>query len=106
MNAARHEAIERLRQTHSEMLPLFDSSPALLAKPYATGKWTFRQVLIHLSDTETVLLDRLRRLASEPNPTLMAFDQDLWAAGLFYDKRDLALARLQFDVARKSVLEL
>src|SRR5205823_7599552 len=63
-------------------------------------------ILVHLSDTETVLLDRLRRLAAEKKPILMAFDENDWAAALFYKRRDLSLAGEQFEVARRSIIEL
>lgn len=106
MQAARIAALESLDTARVETLRFFDAPAAQLDVSYAPGKWTLREILIHLSDAETVLLDRLRRLASEPNPALMAFDQDLWAASLFYKRRDLSLARAQFDTARKSVLEL
>ena len=36
----------------------------------------------------------------------MAFDENLWAGALFYKKRDLNLARQQFEAARRSVIEL
>jgi hypothetical protein len=65
-----------------------------------------QQILVHLSDSETVLLDRLRRLLSEKQPLLLAFDQDRWAKELFYPKRSLELARSQYIIARLCVIEL
>lgn len=104
--ALRDAAINDLLKTLHETVALFDQPEDVMKRSYAPGKWTLRQMLIHISDAETVLLDRLRRLASENNPTLVAFDQDLWVTGLQYDQRDLALARTQFEIARRSVIEL
>lgn len=102
----RKAVIAELKKTLRETLRYFAQPRGALNSSYAPGKWTMHEILVHLSDTETVLLDRLRRLAAEPNPTLMAFDQDRWAGGLFYKSRDLKVARQQFEAARRSALEL
>jgi uncharacterized damage-inducible protein DinB len=45
----------------------------------APGKWSVRQVLIHLADTELVFAFRLRQTVAEHNHTIQPFDQDRWA---------------------------
>ena len=56
---------------------------------YATapGKWSIRQIIAHLADTETVFAHRMRQVIAEDNPTIVAFDQDAWARNLHYDQR-------------------
>lgn len=103
---AREAIIQELLSTLHETVALFDQREPVLSRAYAPGKWNLRQILIHLSDAETVLLDRLRRCASDTKPLLVAFDQDLWESNLNYAQRDLALARQQFEIARRNVLEL
>ena len=102
----RDAIVQQLLDTLHGTLPYFDQPDAVLNRSYAPGKWTMREVLVHLSDTETVHLDRLRRLAAENNPALMAFDENLWTKALFYSSRDLQLAKQQFEVARRNVIEL
>jgi len=51
------------------------------------GKWTIRQIMAHVADSELVGAQRLRAVIAEENPTLMAFDQDLWAKNLDYARR-------------------
>ena len=104
--AARETIIKDLISTLHDTLRFFDESVAVLNKNYAPGKWSMREILIHLSDCETVHLDRLRRLAAENNPMLMAFDQDRWASALLYQRRDLSLARAQYEAGRRQVMEL
>jgi uncharacterized damage-inducible protein DinB len=53
-------------------------SPALDHSP-ARGKWSIRQILIHLADTEVVFAFRLRQTVAEPHHTVQPFDQDRWA---------------------------
>ena len=103
---SREAIIQNLKDTMHETLRFYDMPAPLMKKSYGAGKWTLRQLLVHLSDAETVLLDRLRRLASEKKPVLMAFDENDWAKGLFYKQRDLNLARQQFETARRNIIEL
>jgi hypothetical protein len=51
------------------------------------GKWSIRQIMAHLADSELVGAQRLRAVIAEENPTLMAFDQDAWAKNLDYARK-------------------
>jgi hypothetical protein len=53
----------------------------------APGKWSIRQIVAHLADTELVFAQRFRQVIAEDNPTLIAFDQDAWARNLEYSRR-------------------
>src|ERR1700682_2400037 len=53
----------------------------------APGKWSIRQIIAHLADAEMVGAHRFRQVVAEENPTLIAFDQDAWAANLDYARR-------------------
>jgi hypothetical protein len=47
---------------------------------YADGKWTVKEVVGHIADTERVFSYRLLRIArADPNP-LAGFDENAWAA--------------------------
>src|SRR5262249_4771344 len=45
---------------------------------YATGKWTARQILTHLAETELALGYRVRMALSTPGYVAQSFDQDAW----------------------------
>lgn len=49
--------------------------------------WSLRKIIAHLADSEIVAGWRFRRLIADPEPTLEAFDEKLWAANLGYDRR-------------------
>ncbi|MBI3831417.1 MAG: DinB family protein [Planctomycetes bacterium] len=106
MGAQREAKVQKLKSDLKEVLGFFDQPEAVQNRAYAPGKWTMRELLIHLSDSETVILDRLRRLAAEDKPVLQAFDQDKWAAKLFYKSRDMKLAKQQYQAARETAIEL
>lgn len=102
----RQQAVSELQATRDALLPWFAVTGPELTRSYAPGKWTVHELLVHLADAESVLLDRVRRLASEEKPLLWAFDQDAWVAKLNYRNRDLARAGRLFAAARESILEL
>jgi hypothetical protein len=53
----------------------------------APGKWSIRQTIAHLADSELVGAHRMRQVIAEDNPTLIAFDQDAWTRNLDYARR-------------------
>jgi hypothetical protein len=82
-----------------ELLERFRRGPELLAVVMtgvygeeedfapAPGKWSARLIMAHLADAEVVCAHRCRQIAAEDNPTLIAFDQELWARNLNYSGR-------------------
>ena len=56
---------------------------------YAPGKWTARQILVHLAQTELALTTRVRYGASQIGYVAQPFDQDAW---LSLDQADGATA--------------
>jgi hypothetical protein len=53
----------------------------------APGKWSIRQLMAHLADSEVVCAHRMRQILAEDHPTLIAFDQDAWTRNLDYARR-------------------
>lgn len=88
------------------LAPAFAADPAALARPYAPGKWTGRQMLAHLVDTEAVINERLRRFAAEAQPLVLPFDPDRWTAAFPADRRDLAALQRRFVAAREDSVHL
>jgi DNA-binding winged helix-turn-helix (wHTH) protein len=55
-------------------------SPAQFERTYAPGKWTARQILIHLAQTEMGLGSRARMALTIAPYVAQPFDQDRWVA--------------------------
>src|SRR5579859_4524616 len=53
--------------------------PARIAQPIAPGKWSPREIFIHLADCELAFGFRYRQTLAEDNHTVQPFDQDKWA---------------------------
>ncbi len=49
-------------------------------RTYAPGKWTARQILTHLAQTELALGARARMALTVPNYVAQPFEQDAWVA--------------------------
>lgn len=70
-----------LESTASHLSGLMDglSVERFVRRP-APEKWSAREILCHLADTEMVFACRLRQTAAEAHHVIQTFDQDRWAA--------------------------
>jgi hypothetical protein len=98
------EIITRLESTRERTLPYFELNDEKLGRTYAADKWSIRVILHHITDTETVLYDRVRRVLSEPGQVQWAFNQDAWVKGLNYSELPLELSRNMYSAVRACVI--
>jgi hypothetical protein len=71
----------------------------------APGKWTPRQIVHHLADSEMTGAVRFRLLLATEHPAINAYDQDAFAARLHYERPHEASLEM-FRAARASTSEL
>jgi hypothetical protein len=74
------------------------------ARP-APDKWTAREIVHHLADSEMTSAIRLRRLIAEDRPVIVAYDQEEYARRLHYN-RPIAPSMRAFAAARETTAEL
>jgi hypothetical protein len=74
------------------------------ARP-APGKWTAREIVHHLADSEMRAALRVRDLVVADRPTIAGYDQDAFARRLHYD-RPIAASLAAFRAARDVTGEL
>jgi hypothetical protein len=73
------EPVETMRDSVGRIRTLVGGwSPAQFERSYAPGKWTARQILIHLAQSEIALGNRARMALSTPGYVAQPFDQDQW----------------------------
>ncbi len=70
------------------------------------GKWSIRQIVAHLADSEIVTAHRFRAVLAQENPTLTAYDQEAWARNLDYARRKPAASLETFRRTRAENYEL
>jgi len=71
----------------------------------APAKWSAREVVHHLADSEMTAAVRLRLLLATDDPQIVGFDQDEFARRLHYD-RPIEASLEAFKAARRTTAEL
>lgn len=71
----------------------------------APGKWSARQIVHHLADSEMTSAVRLRLLVAEEHAAIRPYDEKAFATRLHYD-RPIAHSLLAFEAVRLSTGEL
>ena len=80
-----HDPVMVLLQTPAALQRFLDTVPAhIVVSPEAPDKWSIREVVQHLADSELVGGFRLRMVLAHDRPPLTGYDQDLWASRLRY----------------------
>lgn len=73
---------------------------------YAPGKWTLKEVIGHLVDTERVFSCRALRFARGDAQPLPGFEQDPWVAAAGFNSRSIASLAAELDAVRSATLRL
>ena len=71
----------------------------------APGKWSAREIVHHLADSEMTAAVRLRLLVAVDRPQIVGFDQDDFARRLHYD-RPIEASLDAFKTARRATAEI
>jgi hypothetical protein len=101
------DLLERFRRG-AELLAVATTGaagPELDFKP-GPEKWSVRQIVCHLADSEASGVVRLRQVIAEENPTLQGVDQNAWAERLDYGRRKISHALETFRRLRAENYEL
>lgn len=69
---------------------------------YAPGKWTIKEVMVHLIDTERVFVYRAMRIARGDTTEMPGFDQDLFIKNANANARPIGTLISEFMVTRQA----
>ncbi|KMQ62205.1 DNA damage-inducible protein DinB [Chryseobacterium sp. BLS98] len=95
--------IEELKKSGENTIALYSElteGQSLFA--YAEGKWTLKELLLHLSDAERVFQYRVLVFARGDKAALPGFDEEDYAAHSFANKRTLESLLEEYKTVRKS----
>jgi hypothetical protein len=83
----RRRLIARYRDGYRAVAEALDgiTHDELDARPGA-GRWTAREIVHHLADSEMTAAIRLRLLIAQDRPAIQGYDQDEFARKLYYDR--------------------
>jgi len=95
------EILTNLRHIHHETQELVANlSEEKGDYRYADGKWTIKEVLMHLIDTEQVMAYRALRVARNDKTPLPGFDQNLFAESIDVSDRTLKGLAEEYAITR------
>lgn len=72
---------------------------------YAPGKWTIKEVVGHLMDTERVMSYRALWFARAPGAELPGFDENAWTPAGNFGSRTLGDLLEEFEVVRAATIQ-
>ncbi len=73
---------------------------------YAEGKWTIKEILVHLIDDERIYTYRALRFARHDETDLPGFDQDHYARYSNANERSITSILDEYEAVRKATLQL
>ena len=102
----RRQLVQQYREGYAAVVAALEgATDAELDRRPGPGKWTAREIVHHLADSEMTSAIRLRRLIAEDNPVIVGYDQEEFARRLKYD-RPIAASLAAFKAARETTAEI
>ena len=97
------DIISALKTNHQAILDFIEDIPRQkLNYFYDDGKWTVKQVINHIIDTERILSYRALRFARGDNQKVLSFDENLYAANANLSNTNIQILADEFDSVRLS----
>ncbi|MFI5309910.1 MAG: DinB family protein [Gemmatimonadales bacterium] len=93
-------------QLHETLALLTGVAESRAERAYGPGKWTLKEVLLHMGDTERVFAYRLLRIARGDATPLPGFEQDEWVPHSCANRRTMASLLLELATIRSATLQL
>ncbi len=98
-----NDIITALKTNHQTVLDFIEDIPRQkLNYFYDEGKWTVKQVINHIIDTERILSYRALRFSRGDNQKVLAFDENLYAANANLTNTNAQMLADEFDSVRLS----
>ena len=102
----RRRLIEKYKEGYAQVVDaLSGASEAELDARPAPNKWSPREIVHHLADSEMTSAIRLRRLIAEEKPVIQGYDQEEFARRLYYD-RPIEASLEALRAARRTTAEI
>ena len=106
-NAADKDIVEGLNQNLDSVISFYSAIPDNKHDfAYAEGKWTVKDILLHIIDTERIFTYRAMRIARKDLTPLMGFEQDDYVANVNTEIRSLKSLLEEYRAVRLATIAL
>lgn len=100
-------SISSMRENFDVLLTFLQEIPReKLEYRYAEGKWTIKEVILHMIDTERIFSYRALRIARQDQTPLPGFDQDLYVAPSLANHRSLDSLLKEYIAVKTATITL
>ncbi|WP_207533713.1 DinB family protein [Desertivirga arenae] len=106
IDKASEDVISELKEQEISFPELLRSNLPKADYAYAEGKWTVKELLGHMIDTERIMAYRLLRISRKDTTPLPGFDQDEFMKYANFSRIDTEKLIEEFEVVRRSTLLL
>lgn len=76
-------------------------TPDELKRRVEPGQWSIHEIVVHLTDSDEIAIDRMKRMICEDNPTQLYADESAYIERLFPHDQSLDDALTMFEVGRR-----
>lgn len=99
--------LESLENNMKVIKDLYNSLPAeKLEYRYAEGKWTLKEVLVHITDVERIFAYRALRIARRDGTPLPSFDENMYIDNAASQNRSLENILHEYEGIRRSTIAM
>ncbi len=106
-NASDNNIIEGLKQNLDAVVSFYSNIPQEKHDyVYAEGKWTVKDVLLHVIDTERIFVYRAMRIARQDKTPLVGFEQDDYVISGNTKARNLESLIEEYKAVRQATIAL
>ena len=96
-----------LKSSQEEFVNFVEMIPSVkLEYAYLDGKWTIKEVLLHLIDSERVFQYRALRFARQDKTDLPGFDENFFVPNSFANQRSAASLIEEYSAVRSATITL
>lgn len=100
------DVINILEEQSRDFSDFIESLSPIADHAYAPGKWTVKELIGHIIDTERILVYRITSFARGEKQSLPGFEEDEYVANAHFADRSLQSFAKEFEVLRKANLFL
>ncbi|GGI57402.1 DinB family protein [Winogradskyella haliclonae] len=106
-SATSSDLVGGLKQNLKSVVAFYDSIPEeKLEYAYAEGKWTVKDILLHIIDTERIFAYRAMRVARQDKTALAGFEQDDYVNAANASNRTIESLLEEYKVVRNATISL